>query len=60
MSGNRNAELLGAEIRRQIGRPDNARILRALPQFRVEDDLPEHIMSRLRELERREAGQNGN
>lgn len=57
MSGNRNGESLGAEIRRQIGRPENSRILRALPQFRVEDDLPDHILSRLQELEKRVARQ---
>jgi hypothetical protein len=54
MSGrhNKEQEELGTGIRRLIGSKANAHYLRALPQFRVERELPTDLRSLLEAIDR--------
>jgi hypothetical protein len=45
---------LAADICRQIRKSANVRYLRALPVFKVEQDLPRDLIELLRDLERSE------
>ena len=49
-SGPRPNEI-SKEIKRQIGQPANTRYLRALPLFRVDDEVPERLRGLLREID---------
>ena len=53
MSGRNNEkkEELGTGIRRLIGSKANAHYLRALPQFRVEPELPADLRSLLKAID---------
>lgn len=42
---------IARELRRQAGSPENRRHLQQLPQFRVEQELPDRLRSLLRELD---------
>jgi hypothetical protein len=55
MSGgdNEKKEELGTGIRRLIGSEANVHYLRALPQFRVEPELPAELRSLLKAIDRR-------
>ena len=53
-TSNENKEELGGGVRRLIGSGANARYLRALPLFRVEQELPADLRSLLRALDRPE------
>jgi hypothetical protein len=53
-TSNENKEQLGVAVRRLIGSGANARYLRALPLFRVEQDLPADLRLLLRALDRPE------
>jgi len=46
---------LAAIIRRQAGAERNQRYMRALPQFRLDGDMPDEIGKLLSELDRAEA-----
>jgi hypothetical protein len=51
-SNNEKKEKLGTGIRRLIGSEANTHYLRALPQFRVEYELPAELRSLLKALDR--------
>jgi hypothetical protein len=50
-NGNEKKEELGTGIRRLIGSEANVHYLRALPQFRVEADLPADLRSLLKAID---------
>lgn len=47
---NRNGNI-ARELRRQAAAPDNRRHLQGLPQFRVEQELPDEFRALLRRLD---------
>lgn len=50
-----NSNTLQSSIRRQAGTEANTRYLRALPEFRVDAELPMDLRRMLGEMERAEA-----
>jgi hypothetical protein len=50
-----NAKFLQKEIRRQFGSAGTSRFLRALPDFQVEQKIPERFVNLLTELDRAES-----
>jgi hypothetical protein len=53
-----HAKILQEEIRRQFGSAGTSRFLRALPQFQVENRIPERFLNLLNELDRAESDGN--
>jgi len=54
-NGQKDMDGLAATIRRQTGADRIKRYLRSLPQFRLDDDLPDELGRLLSELDRAEA-----
>lgn len=50
-----NAKTLQTEIRRQFGSAGTSRFLRSLPDFRVEQKVPQRFADLLAELDRAES-----
>ncbi|HWK67773.1 MAG TPA: hypothetical protein VNS34_22850 [Rhizobiaceae bacterium] len=53
-SGGPRPNEISKEIKRQIGQKANTRFLRALPVFRVDDELPKSFHGLLHEIDRAE------
>ncbi|MBX3577420.1 MAG: hypothetical protein KF723_09420 [Rhizobiaceae bacterium] len=54
-NGKTKMDSLTATIRRQVGAERNQRYFRALPQFRLDDEMPDELGRLLTELDRAEA-----
>ncbi|MGO4836821.1 hypothetical protein AB4144_31705 [Rhizobiaceae sp. 2RAB30] len=57
-NGNQPTQI-STEIRRQIGTADNKRFLRAMPLFKVDSELPDHLDHLLDEIDRAERERGG-